>query len=147
MALHPLLPAAVLIGALLPVQFALNSALTGFTHSPAATASVSYGVGLLALGLGLGWVHRGQIPFVRLRGAPGWSFLGGVVGSAYVIGSVVLTRLLGTGLAVSLVIAAQVGAGLMLDHFGWFGTVRRPMNRTRTLALALLLAALGLQVW
>jgi len=146
MALHPLLPVAVLVGTLLPVQFALNSALTGFTHSPAATASVSYGVGLLALVLGLALVHRGRIPLRRLHGAPGWSFLGGVVGSAYVIGSVVLTRLLGTGLAVSLVIAAQIVAGLALDHFGAFGTVRRPMNRTRTLALVLVLAALGLQV-
>ena len=146
MTVHPLLPVAVLVGALLPVQFALNSALTGFTHSPAATASVSYGVGLLALVQGLALVHRGRIPLHRLRGAPGWSFLGGVVGSAYVIGSVVLTRLLGTGLAVSLVIAAQVVAGLALDHFGAFGTLRRPMNRTRTLALVLVLAALGLQV-
>ena len=146
MTVHPLLPLAVLVGALLPVQFALNSALTGFTHSPTATASVSYGVGLLALLLGLALVHRGRIPLHRLQGAPYWSFLGGVVGSAYVIGSVVLTRLLGTGLAVSLVIAAQVVAGLALDHFGAFGTLRRPMNRTRTLALVLVLAALGLQV-
>lgn len=146
MTVHPLLPVAVLVGALLPVQFALNSALTGFTHSPVATASFSYGVGLLALVLGLALVHQGKIPLHRLQGAPGWSFLGGVVGSAYVIGSVVLTRLLGTGLAVSLVIAAQVMAGLALDHFGAFGTVRRPMNRTRILALVLVLAALGLQV-
>jgi bacterial/archaeal transporter family-2 protein len=146
MTVHPLLPVAVLVGALLPVQFALNSALTHFTCSPTATASVSYGVGLLALVLGLALVHRGRIPLHRLQGAPGWSFLGGVVGSAYVIGSVVLTRLLGTGLAVSLVIAAQVVAGLALDHFGAFGTLRRPMNRTRTLALMLVLTALGLQV-
>jgi len=146
MFLSPFLPVAVVVGALLPVQFALNSALTTFTRSPAATAAVSYGVGLLALTLGLTVFHRGRVPLGRLAGAPGWSFLGGVVGSAYVIGSVVLTRLLGAGLAVSLVIAAQVVAGLALDHFGWFGTVRRPMNKARTLALLLLLTALGLQV-
>ncbi|WP_424949582.1 DMT family transporter [Deinococcus sp.] len=146
MATRPLLLVAVFVGVLLPVQFALNSALTAYTRSPAATAAVSYGVGLLALTLGLTLVHRGRIPLGRLTGAPGWSFLGGVVGSAYVIGSVVLTRLLGAGLAVSLVIAAQVVGGLALDHFGWFGTARRPMNRIRALALALLLLALGLQV-
>lgn len=141
-----LLPAAVLVGAVLPVQFAVNSALTGSTRSPVATASVSYGVGLLALALGLLLFHGGRIPLGRLRGAPLWSLLGGVVGSAYVIGSVVLTRLLGAGLAVSLVIAAQVVTGLALDHFGGFGLPRRPMNRTRTVALLLVLAALGLQV-
>lgn len=75
-AVHPLLPVAVLIGALLPMQFALNSALTTYTHSPAATASVSYGVGLLSFALGLTLVHRGRISLGRLVGAPGWSLLG-----------------------------------------------------------------------
>ena len=146
MTVRLMLPLAVLVGALLPVQFALNTALTRYTQSPTATASVSYGVGLLALSLGLLAVHRGRVPLGRLRGAPLWSFLGGVVGSAYVIGSVVLTRLLGAGLAVSRVISAQVVASLVIDHFGSFGTPRRPMNRTRLAALLLLLAALGLQV-
>jgi bacterial/archaeal transporter family-2 protein len=140
------LPLAVLVGMLLPVQFALNGGLTAYTRTAAATATVSYGVGALALLLGLAVFHRGSVPFAQLRGAPGWSYLGGVVGSAYVVGSVVLTRQLGTALAVSLVIAAQVVTSLALDHFGAFGLPRRPMNRTRTAALLLVLGALALQV-
>ena len=139
------LPLAVLVGMLLPLQFALNGGLTAYTHTATATATVSYGVGVLALLLGLAVFHRGRVPLGRLRGAPGWSYLGGVVGSAYVVGSVVLTRQLGTALAVSLVIAAQVVTSLVLDHLGAFGQPRRPMNGTRTAALLLVLGALALQ--
>lgn len=139
-----LLPGAVLAGGLLPVQFALNSALTTRTGSPTATAAVSYGVGALSLLVGLLLVHRGRVPFGRLRGAPGWSYLSGVIGSAYVIGSVVLTQRLGAALAVTLVIAAQTLTGLVLDHFGLFGLTRRPLGSARVLVLVLVLAALGL---
>ncbi|MEO8895044.1 MAG: DMT family transporter, partial [Rhizomicrobium sp.] len=64
--------------------------------------------------------------------------------SAYVVGSVVLTRLLGAALATTFVIAAQVLTALALDHFRALGLPRRRMNRTRTLAALLVLAALAL---
>ena len=139
-------PVAVLIGLLMPVQFAVNSALTRFTHSPVLTAAFSYGGGATALLLGLLIAHRGRVPLGRLAGAPGWSWLGGVVGSAYVVGSVVLTRLLGAALAVTLVIAAQVVASLLLDHFALLGLKRRAFTPARAAALLLVLAALGLQL-
>ncbi|MFB9994045.1 DMT family transporter [Deinococcus oregonensis] len=144
--MNPRLLYAVAVGLLLPVQFALNSALTPYTHSPVATAAVSYSVGALFLTLGLLIAGRGRLSFAPLRGAPVWSFLGGLVGSAYVVSSVVLTRSLGAALAVSLVIAAQVIASLAFDHFGVLGLPRRPFNRQRAAVLVLVLAGLGLQV-
>lgn len=140
------LPLAALAGGLLPLQFALNAELSRHTGSVTATAAVSYGTGALGLLLGLLLAHRGRVPLGRLRGAPAWSLLGGLVGSAYVVGSVVLTRSLGPGLAVALVIAAQTLTGLALDHFGALGLARRPFNPTRALALGLVVAALALQV-
>ncbi|WP_027482166.1 DMT family transporter [Deinococcus pimensis] len=141
-----MLPVAVLVGLLLPVQFALNSALTTYTGGPVATAAISYAVGTLAIAVGLLVGHRGRVPLRALVGAPAWSYLGGVIGSAYVVGSVVLTRELGAALAVTLVIAAQVTASLLIDHFGLLGMKRRPITRTRAVVLALVLAALALQV-
>ncbi|PYE55234.1 DMT family transporter [Deinococcus yavapaiensis] len=140
------LSAAVLVGLLLPVQFAVNSALTTRTNSPVATAAISYGVGTAALLLGLVVAHRGRVPLRQLSGAPAWSYFGGVIGSAYVVGSVVLTRTLGAALAVTLVIVAQTLTSLALDHFGALGLPRRPMNTTRVFVLVLVLAALTLQV-
>ena len=137
---------AVLAGTLLPIQFALNSALSKHTGSVTATAAISYGTGALFLFCGLLLAHAGRVPLRQLRGAPLWSLLGGLVGSAYVMGSVVLTRSLGTALAVTLVIAAQTLAGLALDHFGALGLKKRPLNATRAAVAVLVVAALALQV-
>ena len=137
---------AVLAGALLPVQFAVNSALSSSLHSITATAAISYSVGAITLLIGLLILTRGRLRLGRLRGAPGWSLLGGFVGSAYVLGSVALTRTLGTALAVTFVIAAQTLTSMTLDHFGALGLPQRPFNRTRAAVVLLVVAALILQV-
>ena len=142
----PFLLLAVAAGSLLPMQFAVNSALAGELKSVTLTAGTSYLVGAVALGLVLAIV-RVRPAWTSARAAPRWVWLGGAVGSAYVVGSVVLTRLLGAALATTLVIAAQVLTALALDHFGTLGLPRRRLNRARTLAALLVLAALGLRLW
>jgi bacterial/archaeal transporter family-2 protein len=141
-----LLILAVTAGGLLPVQFAINSALSGSLSSLTATAAISYSVGTVALLIGLFVLTRGRLGLARLHGAPLWSLLGGFVGSAYVLGSVALTRTLGTALAVTLVIAAQTLTSMTLDHFGALGLPKRPFNRTRGAVVLLVVSALILQV-
>lgn len=142
----PFLLLAVAAGTLLPMQFSVNSALAGEIHSVVLAAGISYLVGAVALGAVL-TLLRVRPVWTAARTAPRWVWLGGVVGSAYVVGSVVLTRLLGAALATTLVIAAQVLTALALDHFGALGLPRRQMNRTRTLAALLVLTALALRLW
>ena len=142
----PFLLLAVAAGMLLPAQFAVNSALAGELNSVTLTAGLSYLVGAVALGIVLALL-RVRPHWAAARTAPRWVWLGGVVGSAYVVGSVVLTRLLGAALATTFVIAAQVLTALALDHFGALGLPRRRMNRTRTLAVLLVLTALALRLW
>lgn len=142
----PFLILTILAGGLLPLQFAVNGALAGHVQSVTLTGAVSYAVGTLGLGLLL-VLGRQQPAWGVARYAPRWSWLGGVVGSAYVVGSVVLTQALGTALATTLVIAAQVVTATLLDHLGALGLRRRRVNRARAAALALVLAALGLRLW
>ncbi|GMA14702.1 EamA-like transporter family protein [Deinococcus metallilatus] len=137
---------AVLAGSFLPVQFAVNGALAGQLHSVTLTAAVSYGMGTLGL-MSLLVLGRTRPAWASARQAPRWVWLGGVVGSAYVVGSVLLTRALGAALATTLVIAAQVVTAILLDHLGVLGLKRRRVNRARAAALALVLAALGVRLW
>ncbi|MBB5235660.1 DMT family transporter [Deinococcus budaensis] len=136
----------LLAGGLLPLQFAVNGALAGQLHSVTLTGAVSYAVGALGLALLLA-LGRQRPDWAAGRQAPRWSWLGGVVGSAYVVGSVVLTQRLGTALATTLVIAAQVLTAILLDHLGALGLKRRRVNPARAAALALVLAALGARLW
>jgi bacterial/archaeal transporter family-2 protein len=145
---HTLVPLAltILAGALLPAQFATNSALAGELQSVTLTGAVSYTVGAVFLfvlvktqPLGPNWAAA--------RGGPRWAWLGGVVGSAYVVGSVLLTRALGAALATTLVIASQIVTAILLDHFGVLGLQQRRINSARLLALLLVFGALGLRLW
>ena len=51
---------------------------------------------------------------------------------------------LGASGFIALALTGQVVASLLLDHFGWFGAARKPVNRERWLALLLIVAALVL---
>ncbi|WP_019584798.1 DMT family transporter [Deinococcus apachensis] len=137
---------AVLAGGLLPAQFATNGALATAFQSVTLTGATSYLVGSVLL-VGLLAARRWQPTWEAARRAPAWSWLGGVVGSAYVVGSVVLTRELGAALATTLVIAAQIITAILLDHFGVLGLPQRRLNRARLLATGLALAALALRLW
>lgn len=145
-AFWPALVLTVLAGGLLPLQFAVNGALADELGSVTLTGTLSYAAGTLGLLVLLG-LTRQRPDWEGARQAPRWSWLGGVVGSAYVVGSVVLTQALGTAVATTLVIAAQVVTAILLDHLGVLGLERRRVNPARVGALALVLAALGLRLW
>ena len=143
-----LLPLLMLIvgGALLPAQFATNSTLAGQTGSVVLAAAISYLVGALFLVVLLA-VTRQKANWAASRNAPWWAWMGGVIGSAYVVGSVVLTQQLGAALATTLVIASQLVTATLFDHFGVLGLPRRPLNPLRAAAIGLALAALALRFW
>ncbi|ACO47941.1 DMT family transporter [Deinococcus deserti] len=136
---------AVFAGSLLPAQFATNGALAG-QWPLTLTAATSYLEGALFLFLLLK-AQRLTPDWAAAHQAPRWAWLGGIVGSAYVVGSVLLTRMLGAALATTLVIAAQIVTAILLDHFGALGLQRRRINRTRLLAVLLALGALSLRLW
>ncbi|WP_291423843.1 DMT family transporter [Deinococcus sp.] len=140
------LPLLVAAGSLLPSQFAINSALAGQTHSVVLAAAISYGVGLPLLMLLLA-ASRQKPNWAAGKSAPPWAWLAGVIGSSYVVGSVVLTQQIGAALATTLVIAAQLITAIAMDHFGVLGLPTRPVNRLRAAAVALTLAGLGLRFW
>ncbi|MFC4456523.1 DMT family transporter [Deinococcus sonorensis] len=133
-------------GSLLPVQFATNSALAQALGSVTLAGAVSYGVGSAAL-FALLRLQRHAPAWANAGQAPRWAWLGGVVGSAYVVGSMVLTRALGAPLATTLVITAQLLTAILLDHHGALGLPRRRINRARLLAITLALMALAVRWW
>lgn len=136
----------VFAGALLPAQFATNGALAEELRSLTLTGAVSYLVGALFL-FTLLKARRLEPDWLAARRGPRWAWLGGIVGSFYVVGSVLLTRTLGAALATTLVIASQIVTAVLLDHFGVLGLQQRRVNRLRFMAVLLALAALGLRFW
>lgn len=131
---------------MLPAQFATNAALSSELRSLTLTGAVSYLGGAILLFVLLRVLNL-EPDWAAARAGPRWMWLGGIVGSAYVVGSALLNRTLGAALATTLVIASQIVTAIALDHFGALGLQRRRVNPARLAAVALALAALALRLW
>src|SRR5688500_20315664 len=128
---------AVAAGAMLPVQFGINSVLARYVDGAARASLVSFVVGALALLAAVLLFFRG-VPSVEKAGeAPWWVWVGGLLGAFYVLGSVVTAPRLGAATLVALILAGQAAASLTVDHFGLVGFQENPVTPGRLLGIGL----------
>ena len=131
--------ACVGAGALVGVQPVVNARLAATLGSPVAATLISLGVSAacvvpVALATGLSVRTDG------LAGAPWWIWCGGVAGAALVGCGLMLAPRIGVVLFFGAVIAGQLVAAALIDHFGWFGAPVRPIDPARLAGIALVFA-------
>lgn len=130
---------ALLAGVFLPLQAGINSQLRIYTGSAVIAAFISFLVGTvvlfaLALLLRLTWPSAAS-----LAPAPWWVWIGGFLGAFFVYLTIVLAESLGAAVMVSLIIAGQMIASLVLDYYGVVGYARHPVTPARIIGTILLL--------
>lgn len=134
---------AFVVGALLPVQVGVNSALGRLVGKPLLAALTNFVVGIVALSALA--VAMGQVQGAgSLRGAPWWLFVGGLIGASVVVSGVVVAPKLGGALFFAAIVAGQLAAGLLLDHLGAFGLRQAPISPGRVLGVVAVLAGVYL---
>lgn len=129
----------MLAGAFVAMQPGINGGLAKRLESPFQAAVMSFTIGLTAL-IGV-CVARGITPYrvSALRSAPLWQLLGGgLVGAFFVTTALSVAPRIGAASWIALALAGQIIASLVLDHFGWVGFTKQPINAYR-LAGAMLL--------
>jgi transporter family-2 protein len=140
-----LLAAAFLLGVFLPVQVGINAQLRAALAQPVLAAAISFAVGTLAL-LALAVALRTPVSITTASRVPWWAWTGGLLGAGYILGTILLAPRLGAASLTVAVIAGQLGAALVLDHFGLVGFARQPITLTRAAgAVLLMLGALLVQ--
>ena len=83
---------------------------------------------------------------LRLPTVPAYLFTAGALGLV-VIGSIGFTvPRLGIASVLTLVVASQLLVGLLIEHYGLFGAVARPVEATRFIGIALILGGTWLVV-
>jgi transporter family-2 protein len=70
--------------------------------------------------------------------SPPWMWLGGAMGVFIVFTITLVQPRFGTFATVAIFIVAQIGAGVAIDRFGWFGVERVGLEWTRVLGVVLL---------
>jgi transporter family-2 protein len=129
---------AIAVGVLLPIQVAMNMNLRATFRDPVLAALPNFLVGT-ALIAAYVLLTRTKLPSAAaLAQVPAWAWLGGLIGAAYVVGSLHLGPRIGATLLLALILAGQMAMSLVVDHFGWLGFPDHPVNLARLAGAALL---------
>lgn len=137
---------AFLAGLGIALQTSVNLELRQRLGQPVLAALVSFLVGTLALAVL--WVATargaGRPLAANVAGAPWWAWIGGLFGAYFIFSAIIATQRLGPALFFGLVVAGQLVASAVIEHFGWFGVPRHPFSLLRAGGAVLLMAGLAL---
>jgi transporter family-2 protein len=134
---------ALALGAILPMQAAINSRLAKTAESPVMSAFVSFAVGTVALMLFLVVTGQFKFGFVSSQ-SPWWIWTGGLLGTFFVAGIVYVLPRLGVVLSFSLVLAGQMFVAILFDQFGWLGVTVREISAGKIIGAVLLIVGVVL---
>ncbi len=131
---------AITVGALLPLQVAMNMQLRAWFRDPVVAALPNFVVGTVLLVAYL-LLARSRLPSAAsLADVPIWAWLGGIIGASYVIASLYLGPKIGATLLLALMLAGQMAMSLAVDHFGLLGFPQHPINLPRLAGVVMLVA-------
>jgi transporter family-2 protein len=135
---------ALLCGAVLTSQIASNALLGKLLGDSYVPAAVNMIIGMLATGALLLIVHK-PLPSVTTAAAvPWWTWIaGGLLGTVYLTGNILLAPRLGAGALVGLVVTGQLLFAVMCDQFGWLGFTEHSITLWRALGCLLLVAGVA----
>lgn len=134
----------VLVGFLLPLQPLFNAEIGRALGAPLWATAANFGIGFLCA-LFLGFVLRQPWPsLAAFQAVPPFFWLGGLLGVAVVTVTLLLIPVLGATLTIALLVAGQMAASLLLDHYGVLMGTAHVLTPPRLAGVALLVAGIVL---
>ncbi len=131
---------SIAAGALIPIMAVPNARLGLALGEPLHASTILFMVGLVTCVI-ISILLTGSIPdFSRLTAVQPIELAGGLIVGFYVISATLLAPRFGVGNFILFAVAAQVVSAALIDHFGLFGAVIRPVNPVRLGGISLLLA-------
>ncbi len=138
---------ALVAGAVLPVQGAVNALLHADLQAPFAVGLTSFVVATVAMALVLAFslsLAKSPPPtLAALPRMPWWGWLGGFAGATYVVTVFTAIPVIGATTAVGLTVLGQQVASIFVDRYGWFRLPKRPVSPLRLAGIVVLLAGVA----
>ncbi len=135
---------ALTAGASIVVQGVLNAHLRGALGSAAWSGLANYAVGLACMGLLALSLREGPPALATVARLPWWAWCGGAFGAVFIGLSILLVPRLGAAPFIALLVAGQMLASVAVDHLGWMGMPRHPLDTPRLLGILLLVGGVVL---
>jgi transporter family-2 protein len=122
----------------------LNARLGLAIGEPLHASTILFVVGLITCAI-VSLLLTGSVPdFSKLTSVRPVELAGGLIVGFYVISATLLAPRFGVGNFILFAVAAQVISAALIDHFGLFGAIIRPVNLVRLGGISLLLAGLAI---
>lgn len=121
----------------IPVLAAMNAQLGNRIGSPVAAATVLFVVALCVTTATL-LVTTGPAPLTSVPSQPKQLFLAGVLVAFYVLSITWIAPRFGVGNAIFCVLLGQMLAASVIDQFGLFGAIARPISLVRASGIGLM---------
>jgi bacterial/archaeal transporter family-2 protein len=118
-------------GAVITVQAAINARLGQELGNGMHAVLVSFVIG--TVGAVLYCLIEGGSPasLEAVRGGPWWMWTGGLLGVAFVWSTIFAVPKIGVSVMFPLVVAGQMTAAIVLEHFGLLGSPVQPISWAR----------------
>ena len=130
---------ALVSGAFLPIQAALNARLGKSIDNPAVAALISFAIGAIALSLYV-IITKQSVSWAAIKSVPSYAWLGGLLGAFYVTAIIFAFPRIGPALTFGLIVTGQMIIAILLDHFNILVTQQHSINIWRILGVVLIIA-------
>jgi len=135
---------ALIAGAMMPTQAAINNKLAGYVASPVSAAFISFLIGTVGLFIYMVATRTPLGSLLNIKDAPPIAWIGGLLGAFFVTCTVILAPRIGVAMTFSLIVAGQMLITLVLDHFGFLGLDEKPVSIPRILGVLLIIGGVVL---
>jgi len=139
---------AVVAGIVTAIQPFINARFAASTGTKVHGSILNFAMGLTAM-LVVSVLMRAPLPEAsRLAGAPWWSWLGGLCGAFFVTMAIYLVPKMGAANYLSAMIAGQLLASIIIDHFGLLNSPIHPLSPGRIVGVLLIAAGVvSIRLW
>ena len=122
----------------MPMQTSINAQLGKRAGSPFTAAMINFMVGITALLIITIPIERGLgIPVGSIFSAPPWVLCGGAFAVFFIMANILIMPRLGSVQTAILPALGQIIMGTLIDTFGWFESMQRPLGLVRIIGVAL----------
>jgi transporter family-2 protein len=136
--------AALITGALIPIQAQTNAGFSKAIGSPYLTGLMVFVVGVLCMALFVAFTSTSIPKTSQFAAAPWYTYLGGLIVPTYVIAITMLVPRIGVGIAIGLIVTGQILCAVAIDHFGLFNADKKKIDAGRLIGMLLMIAGVYL---
>ncbi len=133
----------LLAGAGIPLIGVLNSGIARTVGNPFAATAIMFAIAM-AMALGLTLPLYGHPTAAQLGSAPPASYAAGLLIGFYALSATIIIPRFGAASFVAYILIAQLLTSAVVDQFGLFNMVRRPLDMTKLIGLAVIVAGIAI---